>query len=312
LFGEKETVLIFGKMQSSRNLVEELKFQLQHGPMTNRLIIYNVGVFALIQLISGIISLSSSELVFVQNLPNNIFTLDTNFIGFIQKPWGIITSVFSHFSLWHLLFDLLFLYFSGQMFEQLFDKRRLWQTYIFGGITGGLLEILAHYTFPSFQNSEQIVVGASGSIMAIFTALAFHSPNIKVNLFGIIPVRIYFIAIFFLLNDLIGISNPQDNVAHFAHLGGAIFGMISIQSLHSKSNILSTLGRLSDSVKKAFQSNTSKNSSKKSFKTDEDYNLERKKRQEKTDAILDKISKSGYESLTKAEKDFLFNQSKNN
>lgn len=299
-------------MQSSRNLIEELKFQLQHGPMTNRLIIYNVIVFALIQLVNGIISLTSSEELLVLGLSDKIFTLDTNIIGFIQKPWGILTSIFSHFSLWHLLFNLLFLYFSGQMFEQLFDKRRLWQTYIYGGITGGLLEILAHYLFPSFQSSEHVVVGASGSIMAIFTALAFHSPNIKVSLFGILPVRIYFIAIFFLLNDLIGISNPQDNVAHFAHLGGAIFGMISIQSLHSRNNILSRLSRLSDYVKNILDKNTPKNKSKNRFKTDEDYNLERKKRQEKTDAILDKISKSGYESLSKAEKDFLFNQSKNN
>lgn len=299
-------------MQSSRNLIEELKFQLQHGPMTNRLIIYNVIVFALIQLVNGIISLTSSEELLVLGLSDKIFTLDTNIIGFIQKPWGILTSIFSHFSLWHLLFNLLFLYFSGQMFEQLFDKRRLWQTYIYGGITGGLLEILAHYLFPSFQSSEHVVVGASGSIMAIFTALAFHSPNIKVSLFGILPVRIYFIAIFFLLNDLIGISNPQDNIAHFAHLGGAIFGMISIQSLHSRNNILSRLSRLSDYVKNIFDKNPKKNKSKNRFKTDEDYNLERKKRQEKTDAILDKISKSGYESLSKAEKDFLFNQSKNN
>ena len=198
------------------------------------------------------------------------------------------------------------------MFEQLFDKRRLWQTYLFGGITGGLLEIIAHYIFPSFQNSEHIVVGASGSIMAIFTALAFHSPNIKVNLFGILPIKIYFIAVFFLLNDLIGISNPQDNVAHFAHLGGAIFGMISIQSLHSKNNILSVLGRFFDNMLIFIKGNKkSKTYTNTRFKTDEEYNLDKKTRQEKTDAILDKISKSGYESLTKAEKDFLFNQSKN-
>lgn len=299
-------------MNQSRNLIEELKYQLKSGPMTNRLIIYNVFVFAVIQLISGIISLTSVKETILLNLTENVFTLDTNLFGFIQKPWGIFTSVFSHFSLWHLFFNMLFLFFSGQMFEQFFDKRRLWQTYLFGGISGGILEIFAHLLFPSFQNSEHIVVGASGSIMAIFTALAFHSPNIKVSLFGIIPVRIYFIAIFFLLNDLIGISNPQDNVAHFAHLGGAIFGMISIQSLHSKNNILSVLGNFFDSIYKFIKGNKSKSNTNKRFKTDEEYNLEKKNRQKKTDEILDKISKSGYESLTKAEKDFLFNQSKNN
>jgi len=292
-------------MQSSRNFIEEIKYQLSHGTMTNKLIIYNVFVFAIILLLN-ILNLTLNQI----SLPEYIFTLDTNLVGFIRKPWGIITSIFSHFEIWHLIFNMLFLYFSGQLFEQIFDKRRLWQTYVFGGISGGILEIAAHYLFPSFQNSDQVVVGASGSIMAIFTALAFHSPNIRVNLFGIFPVKIYLIAIFFLLNDLIGIADPSDNVAHFAHLGGAIFGLISIQSMHSSNNILSVLGNFFDRIKKMITSSKSTKSGKAKFKTDEEYNLEKKRRQEKTDAILDKISKSGYESLTKEEKDFLFNQSK--
>jgi membrane associated rhomboid family serine protease len=292
-------------MQSSRNFIEEIKYQLSHGTMTNKLIIYNVFVFAII-LVLNILNLTINQI----SLTEFFFTLDTNLVGFIIKPWGIITSIFSHFEIWHLIFNMLFLYFSGQLFEQIFDKRRLWQTYIFGGISGGILEIAAHYLFPSFQNADQVVVGASGSIMAIFTALAFHSPNIRVNLFGIFPVKIYLIAIFFLLNDLIGIADPSDNVAHFAHLGGAIFGLISIQSMHSSNNILSVLGSFFDRIKKLITSGKSTKSGKAKFKTDEEYNLEKKRRQEKTDAILDKISKSGYESLTKEEKDFLFNQSK--
>lgn len=273
--------------------------------MTNKLIIYNVFVFAVI-LVLNILNLTINQI----SLTEYFFTLDTNLVGFIIKPWGIITSIFSHFEIWHLIFNMLFLYFSGQLFDQIFDKRRLWQTYIFGGISGGILEIAAHYLFPSFQNADQVVVGASGSIMAIFTALAFHSPNIRVNLFGIFPVKIYLIAIFFLLNDLIGIADPSDNVAHFAHLGGAIFGLISIQSMHSSNNILSVLGSFFDRIKKLITSGKSTKSGKAKFKTDEEYNIEKKRRQEKTDAILDKISKSGYESLTKEEKDFLFNQSK--
>lgn len=294
-------------MQSSRNFIEEIKYQLSYGTMTNRIIIYNVFVFVLILILQA----TTSLMVFNIQITEFIFALDTNLLGFLMKPWGIFTSIFSHFGLWHLIFNMLFLYFSGQLFEQIFDKRRLWQTYLFGGIAGGILEIAAHYLFPSFQNTDNVVVGASGSIMAIFAALAFHSPNIRVNLFGIFPVKIYFIAIFFLLNDLIGISNSSDNVAHFAHLGGAIFGLISIQSIHSKNNILNVLGNFFDRFKKVFSTDGTSKTPKSKFKTDEEYNLEKKKRQEKTDAILDKISKSGYESLTKEEKDFLFNQSKN-
>ncbi len=139
-------------MQSSRNFIEEIKYQLSHGTMTNKLIIYNVFVFAVILLLN-ILNLTINQI----SLTEYFFTLDTNLVGFIIKPWGIITSIFSHFEIWHLIFNMLFLYFSGQLFEQIFDKRRLWQTYIFGGISGGILEIAAHYLFPSFQNADQAI-----------------------------------------------------------------------------------------------------------------------------------------------------------
>ena len=299
-------------MNNSRNLVEELQFQLRHGSVTTKLIFANVFVFIFIQLI-----LVTYRLLLFDSswsIAPILFTLDTDILGFIIKPWGIFTSIFSHFDLLHLLFNMLFLYFSGQFFESIFNGKRLLYTYIFGGIAGGLLEIISHFIFPALQESHNIVVGASGSVMAIFTALAFYSPNTKVLLFGVFPIRIYFIAIFFLLKDLIGLGS-DDNIAHFAHLGGAIFGLISIQNMYSKNNIINILYRLFGNIKNVFSFNKPKKpkftTTRGGFKKDEDYNLEKKKRQEKTDAILDKISKAGYESLTKEEKDFLFNQSKN-
>jgi membrane associated rhomboid family serine protease len=122
---------------------------------------------------------------------------------------------------------MVFLYFSGTYFERLFGGKKLLLTYIFGGLVGGIFEIGAESLFPLLQNTQQLVVGASGSIMALFTALAFYSPNTKVNLFGIIPIKIYFIALFFLVQDLIGIGS-DDHIAHFAHLGGALSGAIMI------------------------------------------------------------------------------------
>jgi membrane associated rhomboid family serine protease len=161
-------------MQHSRNLIDEIKHQLTHGTMTNRLIIYNVIVFAIILLVNAVLSLSVSQIP----LSEYLFALDTDLLGFIQKPWGILTSIFSHFGLWHLIFNMLFLYFSGQLFEQIFDKRRLWQTYIFAGIAGGLLEIAAHYLFPSFQNTDNVVVGASGVDFVVADAFAVHSVQV--------------------------------------------------------------------------------------------------------------------------------------
>ena len=110
---------------------------------------------------------------------------------------------------------------------------------------------------------------------------------------------------------MIGIGS-DDHIAHFAHLGGATFGILSIRNIQSNKNILNRLQKIIEDLKLTFKGKKkTKNTEFSKVKTDEEYNYERKLRQEKTDVILDKIAKSGYESLSKSEKDFLFNQSKN-
>jgi len=289
----------------SKNLLEEFKFQIRHGKMTNKLIIINVGVFVLIQLLMAIQRLTETPDDF---LMNNIFALDTQIGGFLMRPWGLFTSIFSHFDLWHLLFNMLFLYFAGKFFETIFDQKRLLATYLIGGIIGGLVELLAHFIFFHNSSNSPFVVGASGSIMAIFAAIAFYSPNTKVMLFGVFPIRLFILALFFLLKDIIGIGQ-EDGIAHFAHIGGAILGVVSVQNTYDKRNIITFILKLFKNLS-TFNFGVRKETSK-SFraKSDAAYNYEKKMKQEKTDVILDKIAKSGYESLNKAEKDFLFNQS---
>lgn len=302
-------------MQAEQNLFDSLKNAYRYGGMTTRLIFINAAIFLLIQILSVIIRLMMADNSILSVFLNAVFTLNTDLMYFIFMPWGLITSIFAHFSLWHFVLNMLFLYFSGRMFEQLFDAKRLWYTYLFGGIAGGMLEIIAHAIFPALQNSQIVIVGASGSIMAIFMALAFYRPNLNVMLFGLFPVRLIFLALFFLLSDLISLG-MNDGVAHFAHLGGAIFGAISIRNLSSRSNMMNKIQRWRDSlissVKAIFKPSSKQiKRSNTRMKTDEEYNMEKKSKQEKIDQILDKISKSGYESLTRQEKDFLFNQSKN-
>lgn len=302
-------------MQAEQNLFESLKNSYRYGGMTIRLLFINAAIFLLIQILSVIIRLMMADNSILSVFLNAVFTLNTDLKYFIFMPWGLVTSIFAHFSLWHFVLNMLFLYFSGKMFEQLFDAKRLWYTYLFGGIAGGILEIIAHAIFPALQNSHIVIVGASGSIMAIFMALAFYRPNLNVMLFGLFPVRLIFLALFFLLSDLISLG-MNDGVAHFAHLGGAIFGALSIRNLGNKNNIMNFIQRWGDSLSKSIKSifkdsSKQQNRSNSRMKTDEEYNMEKKSMQEKIDQILDKISKSGYESLTRQEKDFLFNQSKN-
>ena len=290
-------------MNNNRNIFQELKQTFLQGKMTHRLIIVNVAVFVLIQIYLAIFRLGG---LVSEDLPNTLFTLDTSLKGFLYKPWGIITSIFAHFDLFHLFSNMLFLYFSGKFFEQIWSGKQLLITYILGGIFGGIAEIAVQSIFYSTENNGALVIGASGSIMAIFIAVAFHSPQTQLLLFGKFSIRLYFLAIFFLIQDIIGIGT-KDTTAHFAHIGGAIFGILSIVTtkfIPSKSP-----------NSKGFFNQIFKSSKKKTvaprFKSDEAYNQEKRAHQEKTDSILDKISKGGYESLNQSEKDFLFKQSKN-
>ena len=290
-------------MNNNRNIFQELKQTFLQGKMTHRLIIVNVAVFVLIQIYLAIFRLGG---LVSEDLPNTLFTLDTSLTGFLYKPWGIITSIFAHFDLFHLFSNMLFLYFSGKFFEQIWSGKQLLITYILGGIFGGIAEIAVQSIFYSTENNGALVIGASGSIMAIFIAVAFHSPQTQLLLFGKFSIRLYFLAIFFLIQDIIGIGT-KDTTAHFAHIGGAIFGILSIVTTKF---IPSKSPNSKGFFNQIFKSSKRKNVAPR-FKSDEAYNQEKRAHQEKIDSILDKISKGGYESLNQSEKDFLFKQSKN-
>lgn len=305
-------------MQSDRNFFEELKYRYTYGGMHVKLIFVNAIVFLFIAVLLVFARLmgKSPEMGWLSYFLRQIFTLQADFWGLLTKPWGLFTSMFAHFGFIHFIFNMIFLYFSGKILESFFGSKRLLYTYLVGGIAGGLFEILAHEIFPAMATQTNVIVGASGSIMAIFMALAFYRPNLEVRLFGIIPVRLIILGILYLLYDIFSLG-ANDGTAHFAHLGGAIVGILSIKNPHSSRNFLFVIEQKVDQFLnkiKSWAQPKSKLKVKKGgapFRKDEDFNVDRKLRQEKTDAILDKISKSGYESLTKAEKDFLFNQSKN-
>ena len=288
-------------MENNRNFLSELKHELLKGKMNHRLLIINVAIFIFIQVWLAIGRLGGVP----DDIIYHIFTLDPNFTRLLYHPWGILTSIFSHFDFIHLLFNMVFLYFAGKIYEDIFDSKRLLITYIIGGVFGGIAEIIIQSLFFPLKESA-LIVGASGSIMAIFVAVAFHSPNMKVQLFGRFSIRLYFVALFFLIQDIIGIGK-NDGIAHFAHLGGAIFGVLSVQN----STLLNRIETGFTSLFKGKFGTSKKQQPKSRFKSNEDYNQERREQQIQTDKILDKISKGGYESLTKQEKDFLFKQSKN-
>lgn len=300
-------------MQTQRSFIDELKAMYRQSTFM-KLIFMNVAVFLIIQIAIVFGRLGDSEFG-VAKILSSVFAMPTSLSDYLQHPWTLITSMFAHFGFLHLFLNMLMLFFIGRIFEQIYDGRRLLYTYLLGGLAGGALEIVAHLIFPGLYGQYTSVVGASGAVMALFILLGFSQPQMKVNLFGIFPIRLIWLAVVYIAIDFMRLGT-NDGVAHFAHLGGAIVGFVGSQNLHSTSNIINRFQRFCERVIKLFQSRERtrlkvKRGPEVRNMTDEEYNADAKQRQKEIDRILDKISKSGYESLSKREKDFLFNQSKN-
>lgn len=302
-----------------KNIFQDLKYRYQFGGMHIKLLFINAFIFIGIGFLHvftrliGNAEIEQTTSIFL----HDIFALQADFLGLITKPWGLITSIFSHFEFMHFLFNMLFLFFAGQLYEQLFGGKKLLNIYLLGGLVGGMLEIIAHELFPALSNSESIIVGASGSIMAIFMAVAMYKPNTQIMLFGILPVKIFVLAGIYFVYDLLSLGMP-DGTAHFAHIGGGIIGVISVRTMDKSSNILTRFTHFTDKVFTIFKRDFFQKKNKLKVErggrplTDEEFIERKKANQARVDAILDKISKSGYESLSAKEKEFLFQQSNKN
>jgi membrane associated rhomboid family serine protease len=285
------------------NLGFKLKRFLQNPSSFKPLIIINIGVYIGILLIKilfnfiGFLFLKDNHFsfhVFVSTwlcVPADIPTL-------IYKPWTILTSIFLHMDFFHILFNMIMLWFSGSIFLYYFKAKSLYTVYIIGGIIGNLLFILSYNYFPVFEavTSHAVALGASGGVLAVLIAAATKAPNQQINLLFFGNVSLKWIAIVFVIMDIVSI--PRGNSGgHFAHLGGALFGFL-----------FAYFPKLSFLHKPVFSFHKPKiKYTHQRPKTDEQYNRERAEQRKRVDEILDKISKSGYQHLTKEEKDFLFN-----
>ena len=269
----------------------------QKGTIVEKLIYLNLAAFLLTFLMNTLGFLFQSEGNFIVEW----FAMPSNIDQFISKPWTIISYGFLHGGFFHILSNLIVLYFIGNLFIDYFTQKQLLSFYLFGTIFGGLLYLVSYAVFPALQNSNATLVGASAAVMAIFIGIATYIPNYELNFRFIGYIKLWKLAAIFMALDLVQI--PTGNAGgHLAHLGGALFGFIYMQQIRT-SNI---------SFKNPFASFFSKRSTlktvykskKKKTKTSQKSN------QEKIDAILDKISKSGYESLNQEEKNVLFKQGK--
>lgn len=293
------------------DIVKEIKESFKIGSYLTKLIYINISVFVVINIIFLFFFLFNAHdthgylLIKYLAVPAELKSL-------IKIPWTIITYMFLHQDFLHLLFNMLWLYWFGKIFLEYLNQKRLLSVYLLGGIFGALLYILAFNLFPVFKPflPVSVALGASASVVAIVVAISFYIPNYAINLIFLGQVKLKYIAIASILIDILSIatSNPG---GHIAHLGGAIFGYIFIVSY--KKNIVITKGfeNFLDYFFTLFKPKPKIKVRYKKSKSDYEYNAQKKSNQDEIDKILEKISKSGYDSLSKDEKNSLFKNSQN-
>lgn len=298
------------------NIWQDIKWQYTYGSDLIKLILVNIAVFLVVNLISLPFAL------FLKDNPIDLISwlsLYASPKNLLYHPWGIFTYMFLHEGFFHLLFNMLFLYWFGQIVQEMIGKVKILPIYIFGGIAGGLLYILAYNVFPLFSSALPTVscIGASAGVMAIVWAAATIAPDYEMGILFLGPVRIKWIALVYVILDLIGIQGGNAG-GHIAHLGGALFGFIYIKQLQNGNDLARPFYAVVDFFSNLFKK---KNKLKVEYKKEKEYastftnkqsttnnnsNKTEFNKQEKLDAILDKINKSSYDSLSKEEKDFLF------
>ncbi|QZE14334.1 rhomboid family intramembrane serine protease [Halosquirtibacter laminarini] len=286
-------------------ILNELRNAFKNGGYLTKLIYINVIVFFVIRGIDVILFLGGQPL----GLIVNYLSLPDSWAQLIKQPWSLFTYMFTHYGFIHLFSNLLFLYWFGRIFLQYLDQNKLIYLYIIGGLMGGILYFIAFNTLPVFANSTTLLLGASAAVFSIVVATAVYIPNYQLYLMFIGPVRIKYIAIIYVVLSTIMIAseNPGGNIAH---LGGALCGYLYIHYYRKGKDIGAWIYPLIDKVMKLCTRSTSnlKVKYKKDVTkmNDKQYNRSKKQKQEETNRVLDKISKSGYDSLSKEEKNHLF------
>jgi len=304
----------------SKNPADDIKRFFMGRSMLANLILINIGVWLLVKI--------ANVFFFLYLQPGNA-SADEWFLHLLavpaylptlgKVPWTPVTYMFLHFDFWHILFNMLWLFWFGKIFLEYLKPKQLLHTYIMGGLTGAVLYIAAFNFFPVFSSALRLsyALGASASVMAIVIAISFYVPNYTIQLLFIGRVKIIYLALILFIFDFFAIPGNNSG-GHIAHIGGALWGFIYILLARKGSLGLFSVNSSGwiGNLKKRFSSGNQQKDFFHNFDkrpvSDEDYNLEKNANQRKIDEILEKISKGGYESLTKSEKEFLFKSSGRN
>ncbi len=282
------------------NIIEKIQHRFKSANIVEQIIYINISVFFITLLFKSFASL----MLWNDSLLDNWLALPVEFQSFLSIPWSIITYGFLHGGFIHILFNCIVLFYFGNLFLDFFSKKQFLNYYFLGIVAGGIVFILSYNYFPALKNDRPYLIGASAGVMAIVIGLVTKIPNYGIHFRFLGSIKIWYIGVAFILKDLIEIQLDDNTGGHLAHLGGALIGFILTTQFRDSKQSPSLFSNLFKSKKQKPLKTVYKKS--KPVATSQNDTS----KQRKIDGILDKISKSGYETLTKEEKDFLFSVGK--
>lgn len=292
------------------DFIDTLKYKYKTGSVITRLIFINALVFIVLKIIGVVFTLFNIhglDLVSFVGVPSYIPLL-------LSRVWTLITYMFVHEGFLHLLFNMLWLYWFGQIFLQYFSGRSLGSLYVLGGLAGAILYVVAFNSIPYYiEMGSGWMIGASAAVMAIVMGAAFYRPDVELSLLFLGRIKIVYIAIFAFVLDFLSLGNATNPGGHVAHIGGALLGFLFAVQYKKGKDITHWMSRIIDWFVDLLKPREKKTKMKVEYtrsETDWEYNKRKKSEQEEIDAILDKLKQSGYSSLSSEEKKRLFDASK--
>jgi len=279
---------------------QDINYKIKSGSKLYLLIVINVVVYLLINL-PGQIEKLFAHTENVIHYTYKYLALPAYLPDLIHRPWTIVSHMFMHADVFHILYNMLWFYWFGQIFEEFLGKKRTVGLYFIGGLSGAAFFITAYNLIPLFNQPailhEANAIGASAAIMAIIIAAATIVPDYTMIVFLIGPVKLKWVALFFVVTDFLSITGPNAG-GEIAHIGGAIVGFVYVKQLQNGKDWIGSINNL---FKKRSKMRVVPGSQQKESKG--------KPQQDEIDRILDKISETGYDNLTTQEKDTLFRAS---
>lgn len=287
---------------------DDIKKTFRNGSSLIKLIYINSGVFILLTVTAIIGFLVTNPDLADKAL--NIFSVPSSLSSLLLRPWTLITYMFIHKDIWHILFNMLWLYWFGRIFLEYLDQRKLVAVYLMGGLSGAFIYIFSFNVFPAFAGvvNESVAIGASASVMAVVIAIAAYVPDYTVQLLLIGRVKIKYMALaIFVLTSVMDFS--INSGGKLAHIGGAFFGYLYTLNLRQGKDMGKGFNKLIDLIVTVFKPRKNLKVTHKKAANEYEYNKIKTEHQTRINIILDKISKGGYDSLTKEEKETLFRES---